>query len=179
MRNEKHTASISSLAGPRVSRRAVLRAGAAAVAGAAIGPFVYTPARAQGFNWKRFQGKELYLLLSKHPWMEVLEKNIPEFEALSGMKMKWETLPEIQARQKLMVEMTGRFGKRRRVLHLAPRREEAVLEGGLVPAAEPVPPGPHADEPADCDSTTSPAAPSRSSPRGTGVSPPCRPSSTP
>ncbi|MGH7358210.1 MAG: hypothetical protein ACREJR_05285, partial [Candidatus Rokuibacteriota bacterium] len=72
MRRATSTTSIRSLAGPTVSRRAVLRAGAAAVAGAATGPFVFTPARAQGFNWKRFQGKELYLILSKHPWVEVL-----------------------------------------------------------------------------------------------------------
>ena len=92
------------------SRRAVLRLGGAAPTAAATGPFVFTPARAQGFNWKRLQGKELYLLLSKHPWVEVLEKNIPEFESLSGMKVKWETLPEIQARQKLTIEMTAGSG---------------------------------------------------------------------
>src|SRR5262245_24079847 len=90
-----------------VSRRALLRIGGGAVAGAATGPFVWTPARAQGFNWKRFQGKELFLLLTKHPWIDVLEKNIPEFESLSGTKVKWETLPEIQARQKMTVELTG------------------------------------------------------------------------
>jgi len=93
-----------------VSRRTVLRLGAAAAAGAAAGPFVWTPARAQGFNWKRFQGKELFFIFSKHPWIEVLEKNIPEFESLTGMKVKWETLPEIQARQKLTVEMTSGSG---------------------------------------------------------------------
>jgi multiple sugar transport system substrate-binding protein len=92
---------------PTLSRRAVLRATAGAAAAAATGPFVFTPARAQGFHWKRFQGKELFLLLTKHPWIDVLEKNIPEFESLSGMKVQWETLPEIQARQKLTVQMTG------------------------------------------------------------------------
>jgi hypothetical protein len=40
-----------------VSRRTVLRIGGAALAGASTGPFVFTPARAQGFNWKRFQGR--------------------------------------------------------------------------------------------------------------------------
>src|SRR5258705_11933840 len=90
-----------------VTRRTFLQA---AAAGAAAGPFVFTPARAQGFNWKRFRGKELFLLLTKHPFVEVLEKNIPEFESLSGMKVKWETLPEIQARQKMTVEMTANSG---------------------------------------------------------------------
>jgi hypothetical protein len=26
------------------------------------------PGRAQGFTWRRFQGKELFLLLTKHPF---------------------------------------------------------------------------------------------------------------
>ena len=65
----------------RLTRRTFLGVMAA---GAAAAPFVSTPARAQGFNWKRFQGKELFLLLTKHPFIDVLEKNIPEFESLSG-----------------------------------------------------------------------------------------------
>ena len=95
------------MAARRLTRRAFL---ATAAAGAATGPFVFTPAKAQSFNWKRFQGKELFLMLTKHPFIDVLEKNIPEFESLSGMKVKWETLPEIQARQKMTVEMTANSG---------------------------------------------------------------------
>src|SRR5437867_4317337 len=95
------------MADRRLTRRTFLKSVAA---GVAAGPFVSTPARAQGFTWKRFQGKELFLLLTKHPFIDVLEKNIPEFESLSGMKVKWETLPEIQARQKLTVEMTANSG---------------------------------------------------------------------
>ena len=37
-------------------------------------------------------------------------KHIPEFESLSGMKVKHEFLPEVQGRQKLVVEMTGGSG---------------------------------------------------------------------
>jgi ABC-type sugar transport system, periplasmic component len=95
------------MAARQLTRRAFL---ATAAAAATTGPFVFTPARAQSFNWKRFQGKELFLMLTKHPFIDVLEKNIPEFESLSGMKVKWETLPEIQARQKMTVEMTANSG---------------------------------------------------------------------
>src|SRR5437868_2482182 len=93
------------MAARRFTRRTFLT-----TAVAAAGPFVFTPARAQSFTWKRFSGKELFLLLTKHPFIDVLEKNIPEFESLSGMKVKWETLPEIQARQKMTVEMTANSG---------------------------------------------------------------------
>ncbi|MBI3455258.1 MAG: sugar ABC transporter substrate-binding protein [Candidatus Rokubacteria bacterium] len=93
-----------------LSRRTVLRLAGTALAGGATGPFVWTPARAQGFNWKRFQGKELFLLLYKHPWVDEIIRHVPEFEALTGMKVKHEVLPEVQGRQKLTVEMAGGAG---------------------------------------------------------------------
>lgn len=93
-----------------MSRRDVLRLGAAATAGAAFGPFVVTPARAQTFNWQRFRGKELYCIFYKHPWIDEMVKFFPEFEDLTGMKVKHEVLPEVQGRQKLTVEMTAASG---------------------------------------------------------------------
>src|SRR5882724_11140680 len=97
----------SRMGAPRLNRRTFLQGLAP---GGPPGPFVFPPARAQDFNWKRFQGKGLFLLLTKHPFIDVLEKHIAEFESLSGMKVKWETLPEIQARQKMTVEMTANSG---------------------------------------------------------------------
>ncbi len=94
----------------QMTRREVLRRGATAAAGAAVGPFVITPARAQSFNWQRFKGKELFLIFFKHPWAEEIVKYAPEFESLTGIKVKYEILPEIQARQKLTVEMTAASG---------------------------------------------------------------------
>jgi multiple sugar transport system substrate-binding protein len=94
----------------QMTRRDVLRLGVTAAAGAAGGPFVVTPARAQSFNWQRFKGKELFLIFFKHPWAEEIVKYAPEFESLTGIKVKYEILPEIQARQKLTVEMTAASG---------------------------------------------------------------------
>jgi multiple sugar transport system substrate-binding protein len=93
-----------------VTRRDMLRLAGVAASGAALGPFVQTPARAQGFNWQRFRGKELFLLLYKHPWVDEMVKHLPEFESLSGMRVKYEVLPEVQGRQKFVVEMTAGTG---------------------------------------------------------------------
>jgi multiple sugar transport system substrate-binding protein len=93
-----------------MTRREILRLGASMAAGAAVGPFVSTPARAQAFNWQRFKGKELFLIFLKHPWVEEIVTHFPEFESLTGIKVQYEILPEIQARQKLTVEMTSGSG---------------------------------------------------------------------
>ncbi len=93
-----------------MTRRDLLRAGAAVTAGAAIGPFVHTLGHAQSFNWQRFKGKEIFLIFFKNPWDDEIVKYVPEFEALTGIKVKYEILPEIQARQKLTVEMTAASG---------------------------------------------------------------------
>ena len=93
-----------------VTRREVLRLGATVAAGAAVGPFIATPGHGQTFNWKQFRGKELYCIFYKHPWIDEMVKFFPEFEDLTGMKVKHEVLPEVQGRQKLTVEMTGGGG---------------------------------------------------------------------
>jgi multiple sugar transport system substrate-binding protein len=101
----------SEKAGARqMTRRDLLRLGVTAAAGAAVGPFVITPARAQSFNWQRFKGKELFLMLYKHPWVDEMLKSLPEFESLTGIKVKYEILPEIQQRQKTVVELTAGSG---------------------------------------------------------------------
>ena len=57
-----------------MTRRDVLRLGATVAAGAAVGPFIHTPGHGQTFNWQRFKGKELYLLLYKHPFVDEMVK---------------------------------------------------------------------------------------------------------
>jgi len=93
-----------------MTRREVLRLGAAAAAGAAVGPFVVTPGHGQTFNWQRFKGKELYCIFYKHPWIDEMVKYFPEFTDLTGIKVNHEVLPEVQGRQKLTVELTAGSG---------------------------------------------------------------------
>jgi multiple sugar transport system substrate-binding protein len=93
-----------------MTRREALKLGAAAMAGAAAGPFVVTPGHGQTFSWKRFSGKELYCIFYKHPWIDEMVKYFPEFTDLTGIKVNYEVLPEVQGRQKLTVEMTGGGG---------------------------------------------------------------------
>ncbi len=92
-------------------RRDVLRLGAAAAAGAAVGPFVMRVARpADGFSWQRFKGSKLYVLSLKNPWSEAIERMVPEFEKLTGIQAEFSVLPEIQARQKAQIEFTSGTG---------------------------------------------------------------------
>ncbi len=60
-----------------LSRRQALKLGAGLAAGAALGAFVSTPARAQSFNWQRFRGTELFLVLTRHPWIDEMVTHIP------------------------------------------------------------------------------------------------------
>lgn len=90
-----------------VTRREALRFAGAVTAGIGIGPFVWTSAKGQTFDWKRFRGKELFLMLARHPWPDEMVKWIPEFQELTGMKVKYEQLPDQQQRQKNVIQFTA------------------------------------------------------------------------
>lgn len=60
------------------------------------------------FDWKQFRGESLFVLFNKHPYSDVVEKNLPEFEELTGMKVQFDDLPELQARQKLVVQFAAK-----------------------------------------------------------------------
>jgi len=94
-----------------VSRRKALQLGAAAAAGAAVGPFVMRVAKAaDAFSWQRFKGSKIFIQFTKNPWSDVMEKMLPDFEKQTGIKAEFADLPEIQARQKLTVEFTAGSG---------------------------------------------------------------------
>jgi multiple sugar transport system substrate-binding protein len=94
-----------------MTRRDVLRLGAGLASAAAVGPFVLRIAGAgESFNWQRFRGSKIYVLFTKHPWNDTVQRMLPEFEKLTGIKVDFTDLPEIQARQKATVEFTAGSG---------------------------------------------------------------------
>lgn len=88
----------------RPSRRDLLAGASAAGALALSGA---RPAQAQAMNWKKFSGQKIEVTLVKSPRADILEKGLPEFEALTGIKVGFEQIPEQQARQKQIIELTS------------------------------------------------------------------------
>jgi len=81
------------------------------VAGAALAAPLLNlrSAAAQGgaFNWKRFQGESIEALLVKSPRGDLLKRHQPEFEALTGIKVGVEDIPEQQQRQKVVIDFNS------------------------------------------------------------------------
>ncbi len=64
---------------------------------------------AAGFDWKRYSGTTLNVALAKQPWSDFIAPLVPDFERLTGIKVRLEVMPEDQHRQKLAVAfMAGR-----------------------------------------------------------------------
>lgn len=58
-------------------------------------------------NWKQCEGTEIRFLMNKHPFTDYIQPKIPEFEALTGIKVAMEAFPEDQFRNKRMIELSA------------------------------------------------------------------------
>jgi len=88
-------------------RRRLLKAGAGAAALGAL-PGAMLTARAQApFDWKRFKGQKIEILLVKSPRGDLLTKYHKEFEDLTGIEVGSEMVPEQQQRQKAVIEFNS------------------------------------------------------------------------
>lgn len=88
----------------RLSRRDMLAGSAAFGALAASGA---RPAAAQQMNWRKFAGQSIEVTLVKSPRADIIEKGLPDFEKMTGIKVGFEQIPEQQARQKQIIELTS------------------------------------------------------------------------
>src|SRR5262249_42778592 len=60
-----------------------------------------------GFDWKRFKGEHIEVLMAKGPRGDLLQKYRKEFEELTGMTVGDEQVPEQQQRQKTAIEFSS------------------------------------------------------------------------
>jgi len=96
----------------RHTRRRLLWAGAGAAAlGLTGGLARATPAaarRAQAeFDWRRYDGESINVLLALSPRSDLLVEYQPEFEELTGIRVSADVVPEQQQRQKQVIEFTS------------------------------------------------------------------------
>lgn len=68
------------------------------------------PAAGGAFDWQKYNGSTIRVMLNQHPWTTAIQPSIPEFEKLTGIKVVLETYPEDQFRQKSLVELTSGAG---------------------------------------------------------------------
>jgi len=89
----------------RLTRRSVLRAGAAALgANSILAPAVFAQS---GFDWKHLKGQHLEVSLTLGPRADLWQKYEKEFEELTGISVGSEKVPEQQHRQKVAIEFAS------------------------------------------------------------------------
>lgn len=92
----------------RPSRRQFIRTTTALGAVGIFAPAIVREANAQSsFNWKRFAGTKLDVMLVKNPRSDLMQAHEKEFTALTGIEVSSEQIPEQQQRQKAMIEFTS------------------------------------------------------------------------
>ena len=93
----------------KLSRRALLKASAGASALGILGaPAIVSRANAQSkFDWKRFAGEKIDVMMVKNPRADLLQKAEKEFSDLTGITVSSEQIPEQQQRQKAMIEFSS------------------------------------------------------------------------
>jgi multiple sugar transport system substrate-binding protein len=104
---------------PRLpGRRALLRQGAALGLAGALGPQFAGSALAQGddlapyraakLNWKQAEGESITVAVIPASYFENLITLQPQFEALTGIKLRFEKVPPGQIRQKSILDLSSK-----------------------------------------------------------------------
>jgi multiple sugar transport system substrate-binding protein len=91
-----------------IDRRQALK-GALALGGIAA-PFLNTVtsyAQSGAFDWKRFKGQQVEVLMETGPRADLMKKYKNEFKDLTGIELGIEVIPEQQARQKVAIELNS------------------------------------------------------------------------
>jgi len=84
-------------------------------------------------NWRQFEGQKLTIGLNKHPYTESLLPLIPEFEALTGIKVDYLILPENEYGAKLTADLSNKRGEFTVIMAGAMRNWAYVPAGWMAP----------------------------------------------
>jgi multiple sugar transport system substrate-binding protein len=82
----------------RISRRELMAgAGKLGITGATANFMLNaagTSALAADFDWKKFNGGKLHLLLNKHPYADAMIADLPNFKTMTGLDVTYDIFPE-------------------------------------------------------------------------------------
>src|ERR1700726_1032168 len=82
----------------KMSRRELMSGAAKLGVSAAPANFLFnaaaTQALAADFDWKKFNGTKLHLLLNKHPYADAMIADLDNFKGLTGMDVSYDIFPE-------------------------------------------------------------------------------------
>lgn len=67
--------------------------------------FTATLTLGEGFDWRKYEGTTLRVILGKSAFTQVMKKQIKEFEQLTGIKVKAEHYPSGPGRRKVIMEL--------------------------------------------------------------------------
>lgn len=70
-----------------------------------------TKAASGGFDWQRYKGKTVRMILNKHPYTDSILPLLPQFEQQTGIKTTNLILPETEFFQKLLVDLSTGAGE--------------------------------------------------------------------
>jgi len=65
------------------------------------------PEEVEGFHWRSQEGEVVTILANQHPWIDIVEPKIDEFEELTGIRVNLDVYPEDQFRTRRTVEMVS------------------------------------------------------------------------
>jgi len=88
----------SAFAKGRMSRRELFNSAGRIGLGATALSFLVgeasTRAMAADFDWQKYKGKTINLLLNKHPYADAMIADLPNFKQMTGMEVKYDVFPE-------------------------------------------------------------------------------------
>jgi multiple sugar transport system substrate-binding protein len=103
---------------PEAGRRRALKQAATLGLAAATMPHLLSPAHAQGddlapyraakVNWKQVEGESISVAVIPASYFDNLGTLLPQFEALTGIKVRIEKVPPGQIRQKAMLDLSSK-----------------------------------------------------------------------